>query len=559
MFIKVTSSGPRQYVQLMESFRDELGVSRQRVVATLGRLESIQAGGNDALINGLLRAAGKPTLDEGTGEAAFTSGLSVGDTWMLTALWEELGFADAFRRVLRPHHQFDVERLLRVMVFNRLCDPESKLGIARWLEATMVPDVAPETVTHQRLLRTMDTLVECADALEEVSAALLRPLIDQELSIVFYDLTTIRTEGHSEAAGEIRQYGLAKEGDIARQVMLGVVQTADGLPIHHEVFAGNAAETHTLVPTITKVLARYPVRRVVLVADRGLLSLDNLEAIQSIKVHDQPLEFILAVAARRYSDFDELLASFHDGTCLKASTEVIGEFKWQGHRLIVAHRPDFAAEMGARRDKHIAELEQDAARWADKLDGQDGGRKHKGRKLSDSGAKARLYQAVCEAKLASIVRVDLKSDLFTYDIDERALTRARMMDGKLILVTNVPELTPIDVVKRYKSLADIERGFRVLKSEIEIGPVFHRLPNRIRAHAMICFLALVLYRVMRMRLKARDKACSPERALEIVRRIQFHQVVLHRRQRATGLSTLTPEQKELFAALNLPIPTIRSL
>jgi transposase len=392
-----------------------------------------------------------------------------------------------------------------------------------------------------------------------VSAALLRPLIDQELSIVFYDLTTIRTEGHSEAAGEIRQYGLAKEGDIARQVMLGVVQTADGLPIHHEVFAGNAAETHTLVPTITKVLARYPVRRVVLVADRGLLSLDNLEAIQSIKVHDQPLEFILAVAARRYSDFDELLASFHADTCLKASTEVIGEFKWQGHRLIVAHRPDFAAEMGARRDKHIAELEQDAARWADKLDGQDGGRKHQGRKLSDSGAKARLYQAVCEAKLASIVRVDLKSDLFTYDIDERALTRARMMDGKLILVTNVPELTPIDVVKRYKSLADIERGFRVLKSEIEIGPVFHRLPNRIRAHAMICFLALVLYRVMRMRLKARDKACSPERALEIVRRIQFHQVVLHRRQRATGLSTLTPEQKELFDALNLPIPTIRSL
>jgi transposase len=559
MFIKVTSSGPRQYVQLMESFRDEQGTARQRVIATLGRLEAVRAGGNDALINGLLRAAGKPTLDEGTGDADFTSGLSVGDTWMLTALWKELGFADAFRRVLRPHRQFDAERLLRVMVFNRLCDPESKLGIARWLEGTMVPDVAPETVTHQRLLRTMDTLVDCADDLEDVCAALLRPLIDQELSIVFYDLTTIRAEGHSETTGEIRRYGLAKEGDIARQVMLGVVQTADGLPIHHEVFAGNTAETPTLIPTITKVLARYPVRRVVLVADRGLLSLDNLEAIQAIKVYGRPLEFILAVAARRYSDFDEMLADFHADTCLKASTEVFGEFQWQGHRLIVAHRPDSAAEMGARRDQHIAELEQDAARWASKLDGQDGGRKHKGRKLSDSGAKARLYQAVCEAKLASIVRVDLKSDLFTYDIDERALARARMMDGKLILVTNVPELTPLEVVKRYKSLADIERGFRVLKSEIEIGPVFHRLPNRIRAHAMICFLALVLYRVMRMRLKARESVCSPERALEIVRRIQFHQVTLHRRQSATGLSTLNPEQKELFDDLNLPIPTIRSL
>jgi hypothetical protein len=184
-------------------------------------------------------------------------------------------------------------------------------------------------------------------------------------------------------AREIRQYGLANEGDIARQVMLGVVQTADGLPIHHEVFAGNAAETHTL--------ARYPVRRVVLVADRGLLSLDKLEAIQSIKVHDQPLEFILAVAARRYSDFDELLATFHDDTCLKASTEVIGEFKWQGHRLLVAHRPDFAAETGARRDKDIAELEQDAARWADKLDGQGGAGARTRARSSPTAVPRRLF------------------------------------------------------------------------------------------------------------------------------------------------------------------------
>jgi transposase len=78
-----------------------------------------------------------------------------------------------------------------------------------------------------------------------------------------------------------------------------------------------------------------------------------------------------------------------------------------------------------------------------------------------------------------------------------------MMDGKLILVSNVPDLTPAEIVARYKALADIERGFRVLKSEIEIAPVFHRLPNRIRAHALICFLALLFYRVLRLRLKAK--------------------------------------------------------
>jgi hypothetical protein len=321
------------------------------VIATLGRIEAVRAGESNALINGLLRAADQPTMDEGTGSVSFAPALTVGDTWMLTALWQELGFAEAFRRVLRPRRRFDAEKLLRVMVFNRLCDPESKLGISRWLEGTLVPEVPFESVTHQRLLRTMDTLTDCADALEKVTATLLRPLIDQELSIVFYDLTTIRTAGDSQVGcGELRQYGRAKEGDIARQVMLGVVQTAEGLPIHHEVFAGNSAETRTLVPTIERVLSRFPIRRVVLVADRGLLSLDNLDAVKHIEVNGKPLEFILAVPARRYSDFDKLLARFHRGDCGDATDEVVGEFEWQGHRLIVAHRPTLAKELTNRRD-----------------------------------------------------------------------------------------------------------------------------------------------------------------------------------------------------------------
>ena len=559
MFVKITTSGPRQYVKLVEAFRDATGASRQRIIATLGRVESIRAGEADSLVNGLLRAAGKPTLEQGTGDVTFAPALSVGDTWMLTALWKELGFADAFRRILRNRRQFDAERLLRVMVFNRLCDPESKLGILRWLEGSRVPEVAAQTVTHQHLLRTMDTLDECADAMESSLSGLLRPLIDQELSIVFYDLTTIRTEGGTEQTGEVRRFGLSKEGGITRQVILGVVQTAEGLPIHHEVFAGNAAETATLVPTIEKVLARYPIKRVVLVADRGLLSLDNLEAIRQIKVGTKPLEFILAVPARRYGEFDQLLAAFHQHTCQQATEEVVGELAWQGFRLIVAHRPEVAREQGAARDERIAALEADAARWAGKLDGQETGQTYRGRKLSDAGTTARFYKAVSDAHMANIIKVDLSANVFTYEIDERALNRAQMMDGKLILVTNMPDHAPAEIVARYKALADIERGFRVLKSEIEIAPVFHRLPERIRAHALICFLALVLYRVLRMRLKENNAIYSPERVLEIVRRIQFHQVTLHQRQAACGLSTLTPEQKDLFHAVDLPVPHSKAL
>lgn len=88
----------------------------------------------------------------------------------------------------------------------------------------------------------MDALIYCGDAINDTLALLNRPLIDRDLPIVFYDLTTIRTEGQSESAGELRQYGLAKESDIARQAILGVVKTVEGLPIHNELFAGNAAE-----------------------------------------------------------------------------------------------------------------------------------------------------------------------------------------------------------------------------------------------------------------------------------------------------------------------------
>ena len=137
---------------------------------------------------------------------------------------------------------------------------------------------------------------------------------------------------------EIRKYGLSKEGGIGRQVMLGVVQTADGLPIHHELFEGNAAETKTLVPTIEKILKLYPIQRVVLVADRGLLSLDNLESIRQIKVGDHDLEFILAVPARRYGEFDQILGTFHKNQCAQAATEVFGETQWCDFRLVIAHR-----------------------------------------------------------------------------------------------------------------------------------------------------------------------------------------------------------------------------
>jgi transposase len=574
MFVKLTRSGSRRYVQLVESYRDEAGKPRQRTIATVGRLDET-GGAVDSLLNGLLRATGRAAVDvpgdtpEASAASAgirFDSSLSFGDVFALDRLWHELGF-DEIAGLLRPARlSFDAETLVRAMVFNRLCDATSKLGLLRWLQTTWLPGVDPAEVTHQRLLRTMDALQSQADAVASLVSRLLRPLIDQRLSVVFYDLTTLRAEGLSEQPGDLRRFGLAKEGIIARQCLLSVVQTAEGLPISHRVWGGNVAETTTLASAIAEVTRNYPVQRIILVADRGLLSVDNLAMLDGLKVGDRPLEYIVAVPGRRYAEFVDLLAEVQP-LCVGASAELIGEVPWTPakakdspmKRLVWAHDPLRAAEQSTQRDLRMAELLSRAEQCVTKLDAQDDGKKSKGRKLSDAGARARLYHEVIEARLGRIIKVDLKNEQLSWDINEDALAQARLMDGKLLLVTNVADLSPSEVVLRYKSLADIERGFHVLKSEIEIAPMFHRLPDRIRAHAQICFIALVLHRVMRMRLRAAGSKTSPERALELLRQLQRHRVHLSDEQTVTGLSTISTEQAQLFTSLKLPKPTTKNI
>jgi len=174
--------------------------------------------------------------------------------------------------------------------------------------------------------------------------------------------------------------------------------------------------------------------------------------------------------------------------------------------------------------------------------------------IAPVGNKLKLnfpHRSVTDAALTRFIQADYQADRFNFAINEQAITDAERFDGKLVLLSNVPDYSTSQIVTSYKSLADIERGFRVLKSDIEIAPVYHRLPDRIRAHALICFLAL--YRVMRMRLKASGNKASPGETLEILRHIQRHRATIGDK-RFSGLSKTTPEQLELFEALKLPKP-----
>lgn len=496
MFTRISKSGGRAYLQLVEAFRNDNGEPRQRVVANLGRLDQLRPKDLDPLICGLQRALGRvPTP---VPDVEFIGAKALGDVYALHALWQELGLEVAVARALRSsYRRFDALAMVRAMVFNRLCEPDS----------------------------------------------------DDEMSVVFYDLTTVRISGTGRVADDVRAHGMSKEtGGIARQFVLGVIQTREGLPIAHQVHAGNIGEVGTLLPMIQATVKRYRLKRVILIADRGLLSLDNLAAVESLtSASGEPIEYVLAVPGRRYAEFADRVGdvAFVDG---------VGETRWQDRRLVLAHDAVRAEEQRQAREAAIAALEAEGDRLATRLDAQDEGTPQRGRRSSDRRAYLKFSELTKAARLSRIVKADLQAERFSYTIDNAAKRAAEVLDGKLLLVTNT-DLPAAGVIERYKALADIERGFRVLKSDIEIAPVHHRLPERIRAHALICFLALLLHRVMRMRLKASASPLSPQRALALLRQIQQLQVKIDHRP-TTRTSQINAEQRGLLQQLNLPVPEV---
>ena len=553
MYTRISRSGGRSYLQIVEGYRTDEGKVRQRVVANLMRADDIRPGSLDALIRGLKRAAGYASDEAAPASAAgaeFAPAKAFGHLYALHQLWQQLGLGAALNRCFRSaRRRFSAEALVRAMVFNRLTDPRSKLGLLEWLDTVAMPDCP--AMTHQQLLRAMDVLIEEIDAVEQVVCEQVRPLLDGELAVVFYDLTTVRYSG-SDSDGEwpLVCHGHSKDtGTAARQFVLGVVQSACGLPLLHTVAPGNVGEATTVEGMLGHVLKRFPVRQMVVVADRGLSSLENLDRLQAIGKQAQvQVDFVMALPARRYGDLNEInrALSFEKG---------LAEGQFAGRRLVVAFDPERAAEQKAARTRRLEAAEALGERLARKLDRQDAGESDPGRRASDRGAYSRFRQELRDRKLTKYYRIDWKAEQFHYDRDEKAIAAAEAFDGKLYIVTSLDAKAhpSADVVARYKALADIERGFRVLKSELLIAPVHHRLEKRIRAHALICFLALLLHRVLRQRLKQQASPLSPNAALRLLAQIQQHQVSLAGNQYA-GLTRQSPEQRDLFGHLAIHAP-----
>jgi len=395
------------------------------------------------------------------------------------------------------------------------------------------------------LLRAMDRLIAVKPQAEVAVAE--RLLGGQKaVDLVFYDVTSTYFEGgRSLGEDDLRRFGYSRDGrGDRRQVVIGMVMTREGLPLCHHVFAGNTVDKTSVGEVVRDLQERFRLERVVFVGDRGMLSDGNLEGLL-----EQDLGFIVAHPLRRNAQARQVIEPLSRRFARTGDAEQFFEDGRHGVRFVVAYHPTIARQTRQARQQRLRQADGWIQEQLRKLRQPSG----RGRPPTAQGTYDRIRDHLRDRGLLGYYEVILDDDTVSVAQNRKALTWETKIDGVLVLETTDQELPAEEVVRRYKELAEIERGWRCRKSTLLLRPVHHWTERRIRAHIFVCVLALQVERWMRQRLRAADT--SVPRALDVLRRIKMGEFEVGGERRRFPTRP-TPEQAKLLRCLGVsPIPT----
>jgi transposase len=430
----------------------------------------------------------------------------------------------------------DVERVLFALVANRAIDPASKLAAAEWA-SNDVAIAGLEVMDDDQAYRAMDLLV-AADAQAEVQEAVffaVADLLNLEVDLLFFDTTSTYFE--TEHADEFRRHGKSKDSrpDLP-QIIIGLAVTREGIPVRCWVWPGNTND-NSILPEVKDGLRGWRLGRVVTVVDRGFSSDRNLEYLRRAGGH------WIAGERMRDGSADAQAALSRQGRYqtvrenLRVKEVRVGDGD-AAKRFIVCHNPAEAERDKTHRDDTItrlqAELDRITAARAKTTSAKADGAHHRAEcALRDHPTLGRYLRQTPSGRLR---------------IDRQKIAAEARLDGKYLLSTSDPDLSAEDVALGYKNLLEAERGFRDLKSTLELRPVFHRLEHRIRAHVLICWLALLLIRISERQTNQTWRRI----ALDMQR---LHLVTLQGPDGTVEQTTpLTDPQHQILAALSIAAP-----
>ena len=526
-------------VHLCESYRDPAkgNSPRVRVLINLGPQDKIGIETLRSLASGFARAAGIPAVAEEP-EGSLVTARDFGHVHAVCGVWDLLGLSRVLDRAgVNGEASFAPVELIRMMVVNRLCDPGSKLALLDWLDGVHYGD--GEKPSYHHLLRAMDHLIDAKEKAEPLIAKKLLPP-GEPLDLVFYDITSTYFEGdRSLVDDDFRRYGYSRDGRFdKRQVVIGMVITPEGIPLCHHVFPGNTVDKTTVVSVVKDLKTRFRLKRVVFVGDRGMLSDSNLEELL-----DEELGFIVAHPLRRNQHAKEVIGSLSLKFDRENEEEQFLEEKREKFRFVVAYSPKIAKANKAGREKRL----QKADAWIEEQNKKLLFPGKRGRKPTLQGTYDRIRDYLRDRNLLGLYDVAISSDRIEVVKDRARLLWENKIDGMLMVETTDANLTPKEVIGRYKELAEIERGWRSLKSTLLLRPVYHWTEHRIRAHIFVCVIALQIERWMRRKLAT----VSVPKAIESLQRIKVGEIEIGGKK-TRAVCRPTAEQKALLAALGVP-------
>ena len=531
-----------EYIRLVESYWNN-GSPRHRIICSLGRKELL-APHADALMRMLKGEEHSAAHQDADAIGAWDWGP------MLVArhFWQNLGLQRIVDSCMRPvDDREEVTDRALALVANRLCEPTSEHGIARWLEtdyvcnrrgvrwlpewredAERLASKRPRVRVKDRQLRqwygTLDRLVHNKERIEKELFLSLRNLFSLRADLVFYDLTSTYFEGHGPAG--LADHGHSRDDKPRnRQILVGQVMI-DGWPIAHHVFEGNKRDSTTVEGVLKDIEKRFGLRRVVFVGDRGMVTSDNIELLRS-KDHG----YLVGLNRRRRPEVMDYIRAARGpwlecpmGITVREKTDPPKTLVQEvasgkaGIRVFVVHSDERLQYERGEREKAMlkvrSELEALQQRVAQ-------GRLKAAEKIG--AAAARVLARNHGTRYYDWRLQDGKFEYFEHPVN---LAQEKQIEGKYLIQTEEPNFSALDAVAIYKELSEVERAFRGLKDVIEMRPVYHQKPHRVKAHVFVASLAFLLNRALEKKLKSAQIDISSEEAWQLLKTVRVVEIDL---------------------------------
>jgi transposase len=564
-----------EYIRLVESDWNN-GSPRHRVICNLGRKELL-APHAEALLR-LLQGKEKTKVanQEATAVGAWDWGV------MLAArhFWQQLGLQEIIDSLAKkPGLGRELADRALALVTNRLCEPTSEHGMARWLETDFVCDrwgrrwfpewreegerlssQRPRVRVKDRQLRqwyrTLDQLMAHQKQIEKELFLRLRNLFSLNVDLVFYDLTSTYFEGNGPVG--FARHGHSRDGKPRnRQVLVGMVMI-DGWPIAHHVFQGNLRDSTTVEKVLQDLQARFGLRRVVFVGDRGMVTSGNLERLRS-----SGQGYLVGLKRRRQPEILRYLQSA-TGPWLECPAGISAREKSQvpktlvqevapgkpGVRVFVVHSEERLEYERGEREKAMQKVQEELEALEQRV--------AQGKLKAPEKIGAAASRVLSRHHGFRYYAWELKQGQFHYFEHPENLQQEKALEGKYLIQSEEPNLSPIEAVEIYKDLSEVERAFSGLKDVIEMRPIYHRTVPRVEAHIFIASLAFLLDRALEKKLKSAGNDLSSKQGWQALKTVRVVDIDLGNGEHKQSVTQGSSRAAAILSTLDIkdldPVP-----